>query len=274
MYPYAVVFGLSLYEIFLVTGLVAALFLGDSMGMKRGLSVALQKTLIFATIIAMLGGFFGAVFFQALYNYGATGIFTINSTTGMTFYGGLIVGAGLFLAVWFGLGKVLCKSDEPKKKFGVVADIAACVIPMAHGFGRLGCFFAGCCHGAKTDAWYGVRMHTRNGWQTVVPIQLFEALFLFALSAVLFFIFFRNLKKEKQFPLLPIYCVVYGIWRFFIEYARADERGETIISFLSPSQLIAVVLFITGIAYFCVWYFKIFKKDLEPIDEAKEDLEV
>lgn len=272
MYPYTVLFGISLYEICLVVGLVAALFLGDSMGMKRGLSVALQKTLIFSALIAMLGGFFGAILFQAFYNYLATGIFTINATTGMTFYGGLLFGAGLFLAGWFGLGRILCKSNEPIEKFGVVADIAACVIPMAHGFGRIGCFFAGCCHGAVTDAWYGVRMHTEKGWQTVVPIQLFEAIFLFIVSAVLFWIFFRNLKEKKEFPLLPIYCMAYGIWRFCIEYARADDRGATVVSFLTPSQLIAILLFVTGIVWLCLWYFKNFKKKKTGVTD-EENLE-
>lgn len=266
MYPYQIVFGLGLYEIFLVVGLVLALFLGDYMGTKRGLSVPLQKTLIFATLIAILGGFFGAILFQALYNYGATGVFEINATTGMTFYGGLIFGVGLFLAVWFGLGKVLCKSNEPMQKFGAIGDIAACIIPMAHGFGRLGCFTAGCCHGRVTDAWYGVRMYTENGWQRVVPVQLFEALFLFALAAVLFWVFFRDLKKGRKFPLFPIYCIGYGVWRFLIEYARADDRGATIVSFLSPSQLIAIVLFLAGILYFCLWFFLIFKKKPQETD--------
>ena len=273
MYPYQIIFGLGLYEIFLVVGLVAALFLGDHMGTKSGFSVPLQKTLIFATLIAILGGFFGAILFQAFYDFLATGIFKLDATTGMTFYGGLIFGVGIFLSIWFGLGKLLCKSDEPMRKFGALADIAACIIPMAHGFGRLGCFTAGCCHGRVTDAWYGVRMYTENGWQKVVPIQLFEALFLFALSAVLFWIFFRSLKTERKFPIFPIYCVGYGVWRFLIEYARADDRGATIVSFLSPSQLIAILLVLAGVLYFCLWFFLIFKKgrqktDLDNVEES------
>ena len=266
MYPYQVIFGLGLYEIFLVVGLVAALFLGDYMGTKSGFSVPLQKTLIFATLIAILGGFFGAILFQAFYDFCATGVFKIDATTGMTFYGGLIFGVGIFLAIWFWLGKLLCKSDEPMRKFGALADIAACIIPMAHGFGRLGCLTAGCCHGRVTDAWYGIRMYTEKGWQKVVPIQLFEALFLFALSAVLFWIFFRSLKTGRKFPIFPIYCVGYGVWRFLIEYARADDRGATIVSFLSPSQLIAILLVLAGVLYFCLWFFLIFKKEPQKTD--------
>ena len=38
----------------------------------------------------------------------------------------------------------------------------------------------------------------------------------------------------------------YAVWRFFIEYLRADDRGATVVSFLSPSQLTAVLLFAVG----------------------------
>ena len=61
-------------------------------------------------------------------------------------------------------------------------------------------------------------------------------------------------NKGKYFPLLPVYLIAYGVWRFVIEYARGDERGATIVSFLSPSQLIAVILFAVGIGYFIVWH--------------------
>ena len=55
---------------------------------------------------------------------------------------------------------------------------------------------------------------------------------------------------------MPTYAIVYGIWRFLIEFARSDERGETIISALSPSQLIAILMIAAGVLYICVWYFK------------------
>ena len=46
----------------------------------------------------------------------------------------------------------------------------------------------------------------------------------------------------------------YGVWRFFIEYFRADDRGQTIVPFLSPSQLVAIVMVLLGVAYLVLWY--------------------
>lgn len=256
MYPYPVVFGMTMYDVCLVIAIVVALFLMDRMAIMRGFSVKLQKVLIIAIIEAVVVGFLGAVLFQGVYDAIKTGKFVLSLTTGMTFYGGLIFGLIGFLVAWFGLGRVMCKSNEPIQKFGEIADIAACVVPLAHGIGRLGCFMVGCCHGAQTDAWYGVMMWTEVGWARVVPVQLFEALFLFALSAGLFWLFYKKFGKENtgRFPLLPIYATLYSVWRFFIEYARADDRGATFVPFLSPSQLIAIVMPLAAIGYFIVWY--------------------
>ena len=255
MYPKVVFLGMGLYEIFLTIGLLVALFASDAMGVKRGFSVKLQRLFIANGVISIAIGFVGASIFQAFYDFMETGVFKIDETTGITFYGGLIVGAAVFLGVWFGGGRLFKIGEETKEKFKDVADIAACIVPLAHGFGRIGCFMVGCCHGNSTDAWYGVKMLTENGWQKVVPLQLFEAIFLFVFTGVLLWLFF-NRKGGKRIPLLPIYGVGYGIWRFFIEYARGDDRGATIVSFLSPSQLIAILLIVISVVYFYVWYSK------------------
>ena len=205
---------MTLYDICLVIAVVAALFLVDRMGIKRGFSVKLQKVVIISLMEAIVVGFLGAVLFQSVYNGIKTGTFEIALDTGMTFYGGLIFGVIGFIAAWFGIGRLMCKNDEPKKNFFAMADIAACVIPLAHGIGRLGCFFVGCCHGKPTDAWYGVKMYIDEVWVKVIPVQLFEALFLIALSAALFWLYYKKLNKEEHQGLfLPIYGIAYGVWR-------------------------------------------------------------
>ena len=275
MYPYTVFWDMTIYDICLVIAVVTALFLADRMGIQRGFSVKLQKVVIIALVEAVVVGFIGAILFQAVYDWIKTGEFVLSKTTGMTFYGGLIFGVVFFLLAWFLLGKYYCKSDEAKKQFGSVADIAACIVPLAHGLGRLGCLTAGCCHGKATDAWYGVNMYTEQGWQKVVPVQLFEAIVLFLLSAVFFWIFFKKFGKENKgrFPLLPAYAIGYGVWRFAIEYARGDDVGATIVSFLSPSQLIALLMIGAGIAYFCTWYYKK-RKAVTPTCEANTENKV
>ena len=253
MYPYPILFGLNLYDIALTLAILIALLLCDKMMEKRKFSVALQKLVLVGFLICILFGFFSAFLFQGFYDFLASKEFKLDSTTGITFFGGLLGGAFAFLTVWFVGGKLFLKDDakgEEKSKFTDMLDIAACCIPLAHGIGRLGCLAAGCCHGKETDAWYGIEMHTEKGLMTVVPLQLYEAIFLFLLAVLLFWLFY---KKEKSFPLMPIYTFFYGLWRFTIEYFRADDRGASFIPFLSPSQLTAICLIIFAIVYYWTW---------------------
>lgn len=249
MYPKVVFLGMTLYEIFLLVGVIAALVLADFLAEKRGLSVGLQKTLILSSTLAVLLGYGSAVLFQACYHFLKTQDFSLGSDTGATFYGGLLGGALVFILVWFLVGPLLCKEKtENKARFKDILDIAAVCIPLAHGIGRIGCFFAGCCHGFATDGWLGVEMHGER----VVPLQLFEAAFLliFACAALAFFL---KTSGAKRIPLMPAYLIGYGVWRFIIEFFRGDERGASPVAFLSPSQLTAVALTAVGIAYATVW---------------------
>ena len=95
-----------------------------------------------------------------------------------------------------------------------------------------------------TDAWYGI-YHPNLGAK-VVPTQLFEALFLILLSVIILYRVLHHKSAAAQ------YLIAYGVWRFFIEYLRADDRGSSPIPWLTPSQLTAVV-FALGGAAFIVW---------------------
>ena len=246
------------YEIFLTIGMLLALVIGDRLGIKRQFSVKLQRFFIVVILCSLMLGLMGAALFQAFYDFLKTGEFKAFGS-GMTFYGGFIFGVITFLVLWFGIGKLLKLGKETKEKFKDVADIAGCVVPLGHGFGRLGCLFAGCCHGKITDAWYGITVKFGGETLKVVPLQLFEAIFLFALSAVMFWLFFKK-NGEKRVPILPIYAIAYGIWRFCLEFARGDDRGATIVSFLTPSQLVAVLLIAIGGMYLGVYYHQKIKK--------------
>lgn len=252
MYPYPIlkIAGqpvLYLYDLFLALGVIVALIVSDSLARKREFSVRLQKISVISAVCAVVFGYFSAVLFQAAYNCLGGEKFVVAEDTGATFYGGLIGGAIVFLLVWFVFGK-----KEASERFSDIADIAAVCIPLAHALGRIGCFFAGCCYGKPSET-FGVYMAMAG--EKVVPVQLFESAFLFAL----FFVTLKLFRKGKS-PLLSVYLVVYGVWRFFIEYARTDERGASPIGFLTPSQLTAIILIFVGVVYFIVVKIKKDKK--------------
>ena len=244
MYPKEIFPGIDLYVIMLCVAAIAAIFVFRFLADKRALSANLQNLCLFNAVASIMVGYYSAVLFQAVYNIPKYGEFRIDSRTGATFYGGLIGGAAFFLLVYFIAGKFIFKKDgEHIRELLCITDIAAPCIAIAHGFGRIGCLMAGCCHGAETDAWYGVYMSAIN--KRVVPIQLYEAIVLFAL----FGFFLYRVLRGKTYN-LPLYMASYGVWRFVIEYARDDYRGYTFVEFLTPSQLTALLMIAGAVVLF------------------------
>ncbi|MBK5278004.1 MAG: prolipoprotein diacylglyceryl transferase, partial [Bacteroidia bacterium] len=126
--------------------------------------------------------------------------------------------------------------------------VVTCIV---HGFGRIGCFMAGCCYGIPTDSVFGVTF-THAACQAeplntpLHPTQLYEAGFIFCLLAVLYF-----LKSRKRFEgqLFLLYLIFYAIGRGVLEIFRGDvARGFIFSDWLSHSQLISLI--IIGVAGF------------------------
>lgn len=240
MYPYEIFLGMDLYSILMAVGVIVCMVFIRLQSDWRGLRARLQNLYLFNSVAAVVLGYGGAVLLQAFYNFMAKGKFEITTSTGATFYGGLIGGTAMFIVIYFIAGHFLFKDKYHILHLRTASDIAPACITVAHGFGRLGCLMAGCCYGAKCDAWYGIEM-VHLGYK-VVPVQLFEALYLFALSVI----FLISFKRGKKY-LMPAYMMAYAVWRFFAEILRDDDRGATIVDFLTPSQFISVLLLAGGL---------------------------
>ena len=96
---------------------------------------------------------------------------------GLVYYGGFV--AVLIFAFFY------CRY----KKINIVKliDVFAPALALGHAFGRIGCFFAGCCYGAPSEK-YGVYFDALGGAPQGVklfPIQLVEAGINFVVFAVL-----------------------------------------------------------------------------------------
>ena len=153
---------------------------------------------------------------------------------GFVFYGGLVGG---FFCVWLG-----CKIHGISWKEYVVNYIF--LIPFVHSFGRIGCFFAGCCYGISYNG-IGCFVFPEGSlapsYTPLFPIQLVEAFFLLLISGIMFVV---TIKKKWGYT-IEVYLLLYGSTRFALEFLRGDERGEWMI--LSTSQWISVVMIFVGI---------------------------
>ena len=271
MYPDELfnIFGISidLYTICFMVGIIACLVFTVIALKKSGYSETARDTIIGIGVLAIIFGLLSAALFQAFYNLIAGRGFVIE---GMTFIGGLIGGVVAFIGIYFLFVYVINPRLKEKNFFkadmnkGIwyLVRIAPISITIAHAFGRIGCLFAGCCHGRITEEWYGI--YNASVGAKTVPIQLYEAIFLFVISAVMIVLLFVFHFKYN----MSVYLISYGIWRFIIEYFRADYRGSFIPG-MSPSQFWSIVMVIAGIAVFFIYRY--FDKRIEEKQQLKEE---
>ena len=258
MYPDELfnIFGVSvdLYAICFIVGVISCLVFTIIAMKKCGYSASASDTIIIIGILSIIIGLLFGVLFQAFYDFVANPSGGFKITGRMTFLGGLIGGVIFFLGLYFLYVYVInprlkdgnfFKSDMNKGVWYLLR-IAPISITIAHAFGRIGCLFAGCCHGHVTTEWYGIWNAQVNA--KTVPIPLYEAIFLFVLSSVMILLLFKFHMKDN----MAIYLVSYGVWRFVIEYFRDDYRGGFIPG-ISPSQFWSIIMVIGGIAIFFIY---------------------
>lgn len=221
-------------------------------------------------IFATAFGVFMAMVFQSMYDYIENPSQGFSLGESMTFQGGLIGGVTSFLIVW----NLYIFVIAPRTKYKVLKNnmnaglcdalpIIPIGITIAHAFGRLGCTFAGCCHGAQTDAWYGVWMYTYEfGYAKVVPTQSYECLFLVILTGIMMLLLFKWKFKYN----LALYAIAYGVWRFLIEFVRDDHRGD-FIGAVTPSQFWSIIMIILGIAYIFIAKYLLVRFEKHPQDQ-------
>lgn len=157
---------------------------------------------------------------------------------GMVFYGGFI-GASIALYIYIRSSKLGNKKE--------MMDIYAVSVPLFHAFGRIGCFFGGCCYGVESKFGFiaeNILLPEMSGVRRF-PISLLESLFNFLLFSFLLYLFKNNFKKGR---LIFVYMPVYAVGRFIFEFFRGDEiRG--IFLHLSTSQWISIILFVVGVIF-------------------------
>ncbi len=165
---------------------------------------------------------------------------------GFVFYGGFLC-AALAAFAWV---------RKQRLDFLTIADYFAPALALGHTFGRLGCFFAGCCHGRPTSAFTGVVFSNPLGMVApmcrgipIHPTQLYEAAGNFTLFLALnAFIKSSAGEKAPSGFVFAAYVFLYSALRFVIEFFRGDDRGAFHLG-LSPAQGLAVILAVSSLVF-------------------------
>ena len=257
MLPDPIFLNVHMYGVMIAVGLLGAFGVLALYAKHSGMHEKFFDFIFYTTVASIAIGFGSAAFFQALYDYieNPAGGFSFGG--GITFIGGLIGGAGFFLVVYVILRKRL------KGRLIDILSMAPCAITVAHAFGRVGCFFAGCCYGKPTDSVLGVQFpHLAY---KVHPTQLYEAVFLFVLFAVCAALLFKWRFRYN----MTVYLIAYGIFRFVLEFWRGDHRGE-LLSFISPSQFWSILMVVLGVAIIPITKYALKKREAELAAQAED----
>lgn len=233
------IFGNSPYVLFSILGFTVSILFALFILLSRYQVNKYFNVILFSLIGLIIGArLFGIIsrFLALLYEFGEFMIVESIMQSGIVYYGGLI---GYILCA-----KILCRLK--RKNFGEISDVIALIIPLFHFFGRIGCFYTGCCYGIMSNSALAIpcKVKGQELLEMRIPVQLYES----CVEILLFvFIFALFIKKSRENKLLDIYLIVYSIWRFCIEFFR-DDAVRGVYYGLSFSQLISIIIWV----YICI----------------------
>lgn len=177
-------------------------------------------------------------------------------------HGGLVYYGGLILGLVFGSAYIYYK----RLPWGKVADCFAPGLAVGIGFGRIGCFLNGCCHGATcaAESWFAVRFPVDSPaadqqamdqllafGQAPLPVwpsQLIESASGFLIFGVIMWCF---PKRRFSGQMMLLFVMLYAVARFMVEFVRADTPFYGGIpgtwDGLKAGQIVAILTFIPAV---------------------------
>jgi phosphatidylglycerol:prolipoprotein diacylglycerol transferase len=203
-----------------------------------------QQLVLLIIVAAVIGGKLFIIFEDPDRYLGEPGALLRDFGNGFVFYGSLL----------FAIPAMLLFFSVNRLPVLPMLDIVAILTCIVHGFGRMGCFFAGCCYGVPTDGPLGVvctdphtqadPMHT-----PLHPTQLYSVGLIAVIALTLL-----QIKRRKRFhgQLFVVYLLMYSAGRSVIEVFRGDlSRGYAIGDIVTNAQLVSFLIFAAAAyAYF------------------------
>ncbi|HBY59148.1 MAG TPA: prolipoprotein diacylglyceryl transferase [Solibacterales bacterium] len=236
-------FFLPTYGLLVAIGFLTGLWITSRLARREGLNADAVTNL---AVYCALAGIAGAKLLMFLWDIDyftsrPSELFSLNTLqAGGVFYGGLI--AAIAVSIWY--------VRREKLPGLATADPFAPGIALGHAIGRVGCFAAGCCWGARCERPWAVTFtsqdaHDRVGVPLNVPLhpsQLYEA----AAELIIFGILFTLARRPHGAGhIIGLYLALYGSTRFLVEFVR--EHGQALIWGLSNSQWISLALACAGL---------------------------
>lgn len=232
---------IHMYGLMVGIGFAAAYFICCIRARRKGLSEDILWGILLCAVLGIVTGSRFLYYLVSIPQIRKDPSILWNFKNGYVVYGGIIFGV-LY-------GYLYCRKKQVS--FLKYFDLVMPSVAAAQGFGRIGCFFAGCCYGRQTDSWFHI-IYTHSDFAPnhvpLIPTQLISSAGNFLIAG---FLIWYSTKAKKDGAVGVMYMILYSMGRFFIEIFRNDFRGAW--GGLSTSQLISIAVFLLGLCLMVVF---------------------
>ena len=204
----------------------------------------MSDLLFYIALGIVLGGRIG---YTLLYNFGGfiddpVVIFRIWQG-GMSYHGGMV---GVFVAMWL-------YGRHTGRTFFQVTDYLAPLVPLGLGAGRMGNFINGELWGSPTDLPWGMVFPFVDNLPRH-PSMLYE----FVLEGLVFFaiLWIYSSKPRPTMAVSGMYLLLYGIFRFAVEFVRVPDAHIGFIAFdwVTMGHVLSFPMIVIGAAFMIYAY--------------------
>jgi len=222
-------FTLYAYGVMVAAGFGIVAYLAGRRAASFGFT---RSEIIDLSILMLVAGLFGArVAYVAMHSaYYVQRPFEILLLHhgGLVFYGGFL--AAVTAAVIY--------TRVRRVSFWKIADLFSPFIALAHAVGRIGCFLNGCCYGAAVSCFFPLAVFFPGDTVYRHPVQVYSSVGLIGL-----FLFLRWRQDRRRFDgeVFLLYCVLYSLLRFLVEFLRGDN--PLFMIGLTFSQAVSLAVF-------------------------------
>jgi phosphatidylglycerol:prolipoprotein diacylglycerol transferase len=203
----------------------------------------IDDALMYAVFGVIIGGRLGYIFIYNLSYYMQHPVYMLYVWRGgMSFHGGLVgvIIAGILLAKKYNLN------------FYDIADEVVVIVPIGLFFGRIANFINDELWGRVSNVPWAIAF-PNGGYLPRHPSQLYEAIFEGILLFAILYLVRDNFIKYKG-VMFYLFVLLYGIFRFFIEFTRQPDAQLGFIYHLTMGQWLCLSMIAVSSAYLIYRY--------------------
>jgi len=213
---------------------------------KKQLNIKFETTnelILLILIFSIIGGKFFVIFEDFNGFMSDPGILFRNFSSGFVFFGSLLFAIPTML-IFFRIKKI------PTLPMLDIMAITTCIV---HGTGRIGCFFAGCCHGTPNDGFFSIVFtdpvcQARPLFTPLHPTQIYSLVLIYG---IMVFLLLKSQRKRFDGQIFLLYLILYSAGRMILEIFRGDlSRGYIFQDYITNSQFISFMVIVVAVYFY------------------------